>query len=74
MKPLAAKCWAPATALLLAAMTTSCTGSAVGGGAAAAARPGAAGVGDRLFPTLGNGGYDVVHYGLTLDYVPRPTG
>ncbi|GGW59579.1 metallopeptidase [Streptomyces lucensis JCM 4490] len=28
-------------------------------------------MGDRLFPTLGNGGYDVVHYGLTLDYVPE---
>ncbi|QTE01696.1 M1 family metallopeptidase [Streptomyces cyanogenus] len=62
--------WLPATALLLA-MTTSCTGSAPAGGAAAAARPGTAGVGDRLFPALGNGGYDVVHYGLTLDYVPE---
>ena len=27
--------------------------------------PGAAGIGDRLFPTLGNGGYDVQHYGTT---------
>ncbi|MFJ1749754.1 M1 family metallopeptidase [Streptomyces sp. NPDC088116] len=31
---------------------------------------GAAGVGDRYFPRLGNGGYDVQHYGLTLDYAP----
>ncbi|MFJ5225483.1 M1 family metallopeptidase [Streptomyces sp. NPDC088400] len=31
---------------------------------------GAAGVGDRYFPRLGNGGYDVQHYGLELDYVP----
>jgi aminopeptidase N len=30
--------------------------------------PGAAGVGDRLFPTLGNGGYDVQHYDLDLRY------
>ena len=31
-------------------------------------RPGAAGIGDRLFPTLGNGGYDVLHYDLDLRY------
>jgi aminopeptidase N len=30
--------------------------------------PGAAGIGDRLFPTLGNGGYDVRHYDLDLRY------
>ncbi|WP_254392847.1 M1 family metallopeptidase [Streptomyces buecherae] len=36
-----------------------------------AARPGAAGVGDRLFPGLGNGGYDVTHYDLALDYAPK---
>ncbi|QNT97707.1 metallopeptidase [Streptomyces griseofuscus] len=62
--------WAPPAVLILA-MTTSCAGSAPGGGIAAAAKPGAAGVGDRLFPTLGNGGYDVTHYGLTLDYTPE---
>ena len=28
---------------------------------------GADGIGDRLFPDLGNGGYDVSHYDLTLD-------
>ncbi|MDT3397389.1 M1 family metallopeptidase [Streptomyces sp. B1866] len=48
---------------------------ACSGGAAPAAdagRPvaGAAGVGDPLFPGLGNGGYDVTHYDLTLDYRP----
>ncbi|MFE7130346.1 M1 family metallopeptidase [Streptomyces sp. NPDC057638] len=32
--------------------------------------PGAPGVGDPLFPGLGNGGYDVRHYGLTLVYDP----
>ncbi|MFR9787075.1 M1 family metallopeptidase [Streptomyces sp. MB22_4] len=52
-------------------MTTACAGPAAGDGAAAAARPGAAGAGDRLFPALGNGGYDVTHYGLALDYVPE---
>ncbi|WP_411757273.1 M1 family metallopeptidase [Streptomyces venezuelae] len=32
--------------------------------------PGAAGAGDPYFPKLGNGGYDVTHYALTLDYDP----
>jgi aminopeptidase N len=30
--------------------------------------PGAPSVGDRLFPGLGNGGYDVKHYTLRFDY------
>ena len=30
--------------------------------------PGAASIGDRLFPGLGNGGYDVLHYRLDLHY------
>jgi aminopeptidase N len=30
--------------------------------------PGADGLGDRLYPTLGNGGYDVLHYDLALRY------
>jgi len=30
--------------------------------------PGAPGIGDPLFPTLGNGGYDVLHYNLQLRY------
>jgi aminopeptidase N len=36
--------------------------------AADAPTPGAPGIGDRLFPTLGNGGYDVQHYDLDLRY------
>jgi hypothetical protein len=32
--------------------------------------PGARNVGDRLFPTVGNGGYDVEHYDLALEYQP----
>src|SRR3954452_14532601 len=35
---------------------------------AAAPSPGAAGLGDRLFPQLGNGGYDALHYDLDLRY------
>jgi aminopeptidase N len=30
--------------------------------------PGAPGLGDRLYPTLGNGGYDALHYDLALRY------
>jgi aminopeptidase N len=33
-----------------------------------APRPGASGIGDRLYPTLGNGGYDALHYDLDLRY------
>lgn len=33
--------------------------------------PGAAGLRDPYFPKLGNGGYDVRHYGLTLGYDPK---
>ncbi|HYH90748.1 MAG TPA: M1 family metallopeptidase [Solirubrobacteraceae bacterium] len=35
---------------------------------AAGPSPGAAGLGDRLAPGLGNGGYDVLHYDLDLRY------
>jgi aminopeptidase N len=37
---------------------------------AAAFTPGSPGLGDPFFPLGGNGGYDVQHYGLTLDYRP----
>jgi aminopeptidase N len=33
-----------------------------------APKPGAVGIGDPLFPTLGNGGYDALHYNLSLRY------
>ncbi|WP_314415206.1 M1 family metallopeptidase [Streptomyces kroppenstedtii] len=32
---------------------------------------GASGVRDPYFPKAGNGGYDVTHYGITLDYEPK---
>src|SRR3954469_5154054 len=35
---------------------------------ASAPSPGSAGVGDRLFPQLGNGGYDALNYDLDLRY------
>ncbi|MEU5899351.1 MULTISPECIES: M1 family metallopeptidase [Streptomyces] len=38
--------------------------------AAPAPRPGSEGVGDPYFPRLGNGGFDVRHYGLDLAYDP----
>src|SRR3954451_5850812 len=45
---------------------------AIGAGAASAAgfTAGSAGLGDPMFPNAGNGGYDVQHYDLKLDYVP----
>jgi aminopeptidase N len=39
--------------------------------AAAAPTPGSSGLGDPFFPNAGNGGYDVSHYALDLDYRPR---
>ena len=32
--------------------------------------PGAPGIGDPYFPLDGNGGYDVAHYDLDVDYDP----
>ncbi|MEU1195535.1 M1 family metallopeptidase [Streptomyces sp. NPDC005813] len=51
-------------ALAFALVLAGCDGGGVHG------KPGAAGVRDPYFPKLGNGGYDVTHYGLTLDYEP----
>jgi aminopeptidase N len=36
--------------------------------------PGAPGIGDPLYPTLGNGGYDVLHYDLELRYATSEPG
>ncbi|MEU3990631.1 M1 family metallopeptidase [Streptomyces platensis] len=49
-------------ALSVALLLSACTSSGVRGAA------GSGGVGDPLFPSLGNGGYQVRHYGLDLDY------
>ncbi|MCX5200412.1 M1 family metallopeptidase [Streptomyces sp. NBC_00237] len=54
---------APLAALLLA--VSGCTGEGVPTGT-----PGTHGLRDSLFPKLGNGGYDVTHYAIDLDYDP----
>ncbi|MCF2531277.1 M1 family metallopeptidase [Yinghuangia soli] len=65
-----------AAALALSACTSSGDGSgggkATGGGDPASTAPGAgaAGAGDPLFPLLGNGGYDVGSYDLSLAWDP----
>lgn len=38
---------------------------------AASAGPGAPGIGDPYYPASGNGGYDVSHYDLRLQYQPK---
>ena len=53
-----------AAVLALALTGTACDGGVHG-------TPGGPGVRDPYFPKAGNGGYDVTHYALTLDYTPR---
>ncbi|WP_373569082.1 M1 family metallopeptidase [Streptomyces alfalfae] len=50
--------------LLATAAVGACGGTGTGG------TPGGHGVRDPYFPKLGNGGYDVTHYELTLGYEP----
>ncbi|WSQ69162.1 M1 family metallopeptidase [Streptomyces sp. NBC_01216] len=47
-----------------------CTGGDGAHGGGVHGTPGAAGLRDPYFPRLGNGGYDVRHYALSLDYDP----
>ncbi|MFE1380284.1 M1 family metallopeptidase [Streptomyces sp. NPDC058740] len=54
-------------AFALLAGVAACTGDGSGG---VRGTPGAAGLRDPYFPRLGNGGYDVGHYALTLAYDP----
>ncbi len=56
------------TRLLLAAAALALT--ACSGGGAVDGTPGAAGVRDPYFPKAGNGGYDIGHYDLSLEYDP----
>ncbi|THA72961.1 M1 family peptidase [Streptomyces sp. A0958] len=49
--------------LALALLAPACSGGVAG-------KPGASGVRDPYFPKLGNGGYDVTHYAVTLDVDP----
>lgn len=53
--------------LLLSSLPAVATTAASG----SAPRPGAAGIGDRLYPTLGNGGYNALHYNLNLRYATK---
>jgi aminopeptidase N len=64
---------AGATALLATAAICVTSGSAGAStvGSAEAPAPGSAGLGDRLYPTLGNGGYDALHYFLDLRYATK---
>ncbi|MET3424576.1 aminopeptidase N [Actinoplanes tereljensis] len=55
-----------ATILSLAGVVVSTAGPASASGHRPT--PGAAGLGDRLYPLLGNGGYDVQNYDLSLTY------
>lgn len=61
------RCCGATAALSVALLLSSCTSAAVSARGAA----GSGGVGDPLFPALGNGGYQVSHYGLDLDYDVR---
>ena len=55
--------------LAVALAATACTGGGSGGDPDAVRyTPGAAGIGDSFYPTLGNGGYDVQHYRIDLRY------
>ncbi|WP_312018518.1 M1 family metallopeptidase [Streptomyces sp. I05A-00742] len=69
--------WAPSRTLPCALLLIVCAGCAPTGTAVRPADPnepataGVKGVGDPLFPAMGNGGYDVEHYGLSLAYEPK---
>jgi aminopeptidase N len=52
-------------------LVTAAYGGGDGGSKGNKGKAGAPGAGDRYFPTLGNGGYDVEHYTLELSYDPN---
>src|SRR3954468_17180382 len=54
------------TAVLVAAVAMATTAAPAAAHHHNAPSPGSAGIGDVLFPTLGNGGYDRRHYSLAL--------
>lgn len=71
-------CSSPRSAIRAAVAVLVLGGLLAGPAAAADPRsnptPGAAGLGDRLFPNLGNGGYDTRHYALELSYPTAAPG
>ena len=58
--------WLPSAVLFLATLTLTIL-LVVGCDPGEAPSPGSMGLGDPLYPGLGNGGYDVLHYTLDLD-------
>ncbi|GHJ39740.1 M1 family metallopeptidase [Streptomyces sp. TS71-3] len=60
-------------ALLAGAMVLSATAVGPATAAGQTARPGAQSGGERLYPGLGNGGYDVRSYDVAYDYRPGET-
>jgi aminopeptidase N len=57
--------------LIIGVLSTTGSAQAASGSAPA---PGSPGLGDRLYPDLGNGGYDALHYDLDLRYATsKPT-
>jgi aminopeptidase N len=55
-------------AVLAAVVAAAVSAAPAGASHSHAPKPGAVGIGDPLFPTLGNGGYDALHYDLSLRY------
>ena len=53
---------------MVGGFTTPAAGVPVESVRAAAASPGAHAIGDSLFPEIGNGGYNVKHYSIKLNY------
>ena len=56
-----------------AALATAVLAAAPAAASSWPASPGSDTLGDPFFPQAGNGGYDVKHYSLDLEYVPQPT-
>src|SRR6185369_11387998 len=61
---------AAAAGSLVAALTAGMVAGLAPAASAAPPRPvpGAPGIGDPLFPGLGNGGYDATHYSIAMSY------
>ena len=54
--------------LAVALFAGACTGGGSADDGGIRYTPGAPGIGDRFYPSLGNGGYDVQHYRIDLRY------
>ncbi len=61
-----------AAGVLAASLAGSTAATAAAPRSAERYAPGADGIGDPYFPFSGNGGIDVTHYALDLDYTPPP--